>query len=211
MQSMARKQLIGIAFAGILASVLAPSHEGSLRVAAPAQAADEPSVDAMVKSLKARKTRSIGSPSTAAVGREIEALKQIRKTRGWNMHDRARVAEVARDLPQLDLTIYFAFDSAEITKEAEPTLTKLGQALSQEEFKGRAFILAGHTDARGTPQYNQSLSERRAEAVKSFIATRFKIPAADLMTAGYGFEQLRNAQDPLASENRRVQVVNFSE
>ena len=31
------------------------------------------------------------------------------------------------------------------------------------------------------------------------------------MTAGYGFEQLKNAKNPLAGENRRVQVVNFNE
>lgn len=211
MQSIARNQLIGIAFAGLLVSTFAPWHDGFFRVVASAHAADEVTVDSMVKSLKARKTRSAASPNSAAVSKEIEALKQVRKTRGWNMHDRARVAEVARDMPQLDLVIYFAFDSAEISKEAEPTLTRLGQALSQEEFKGRTFVLAGHTDAKGTAQYNQSLSERRAEAVKSFIVTRFKIPMGDLMTAGYGFEQLKNAKNPLADENRRVQVVNFNE
>jgi outer membrane protein OmpA-like peptidoglycan-associated protein len=208
---MACRRLTGIALAGVLLSSLATSQDGLLGLARPVQAADDASVEAMVRSLKARKTRSASTQNSAAVSREIEALKQVRKVRGWNMHDRARVAEVARDMPQLDLVIYFAFDSAEISQQAEPTLNKLGQALSQEEFKGQTFVLAGHTDAKGTPPYNQALSERRAEAVKNYILTRYKIPAGDLMTAGYGFERLKNAKDPLASENRRVQVVNFNE
>jgi outer membrane protein OmpA-like peptidoglycan-associated protein len=198
-------------FAGVLLSSLAASRDGLLGLAAPAQAADDASVEAIVQSLKARKTRSASTQNSAAVSREIEALKQVRKVRGWNMHDRARVAEVARDMPQLDLVIYFAFDSAEISQQAEPTLDKLGQALSQAEFKGKAFVLAGHTDAKGTAPYNQTLSERRAEAVKSYVVTRFELQPNDLMTAGYGFEQLKNAKEPLAGENRRVQVVNFSQ
>lgn len=126
MTSMACRRLTGIALAGVLLSSLATSHDGLLGLARPAQAADDASVEAMVRSLKARKTRSASTQNSAAVGREIEALKQVRKVRGWNMHDRARVAEVTRDMPQLDLVIYFAFDSAEISQQAEPTLNKLG-------------------------------------------------------------------------------------
>jgi outer membrane protein OmpA-like peptidoglycan-associated protein len=211
MQYIARGHLIGITLAAVLLSIFAASRDELLLLVPPAQAADDVSVDAMVKSLKARKTRSVSSPDSASLSKTIEALKQVRKVRGWNMHERTRVAEVARDMPQLDLVIYFPFDSAEISQQAQPTLNKLGQALSQEEFKGRTFVLAGHTDAKGTAPYNQGLSERRADAVRNYLVTRFKIPAGELMTAGYGFEQLKNAKNPLADENRRVQVVNFSE
>jgi outer membrane protein OmpA-like peptidoglycan-associated protein len=211
MQGMARRQPTGIILAGALLSILAASQGGLLRLAPLAQAAEDVSVDAMVESLKARKARTATSPSPAAVSQEVEELKKIRKLRGWNMHDRARVAEVARDMPQLDLIIYFAFDSAAISQQAQPTLNKLGQALSQQEFKGQTIVLAGHTDAKGTAPYNQGLSERRAEAVRNYLVKRFKIQVGDLMTAGYGFEQLKNPKNPLADENRRVQVVNFSE
>jgi outer membrane protein OmpA-like peptidoglycan-associated protein len=70
------------------------------------------------------------------------------------------------------------------------------------------FILAGHTDAKGSETYNQGLSERRADSVKRFLAENYGIEARDLLTVGYGQKQLKNSENPFAGENRRVQVVN---
>jgi outer membrane protein OmpA-like peptidoglycan-associated protein len=178
------------------------------RVVASACAAEELSAETIAKALKGRKTRS--GPGDGVAGKEIEELKRIRKTRAWNLHDRTQLAEVTRDLPQVDVEVYFAFDSAEILPQALPTLDKLGTALSQAEFKGIAFVLAGHADAKGTAEYNRGLSERRAEAVKRFLKEKFNLSAADFMTVGYGFEQLKDPDHPLSEVNRRVQVVNFS-
>jgi outer membrane protein OmpA-like peptidoglycan-associated protein len=127
------------------------------------------------------------------------------------LHDRARLAKATEGMGQIDLVVYFAFDSAEIQKEAEPVLNVLGEALARDENKGQSFVLAGHTDAKGTSEYNQNLSERRAEAVKRYIVTRFKLRSDDLLTVGYGFEQLKDSQNPQAATNRRVQVVNFNQ
>jgi outer membrane protein OmpA-like peptidoglycan-associated protein len=175
-----------------------------------AHAADAVTVDTIVQALKQRKTRSM-APDQPARAVEIEDLKRIRKTRGWNLHDRERLAKATEELAQIDLTVYFAFDSAEIQKEAEPALNALGQALGREEYKAQSFVIAGHTDAKGTAEYNQGLSERRAEAVKRYIVSRFKLPTDDLLTVGYGFEQLKDKQDPQSGTNRRVQVVNFNQ
>jgi outer membrane protein OmpA-like peptidoglycan-associated protein len=73
------------------------------------------------------------------------------------------------------------------------------------------FIVAGHTDAKGSDTYNQGLSERRAEAVKRFLAEKYGIDASNLLTVGYGKTQLKNPAGPFASENRRVQVINASD
>ena len=59
--------------------------------------------------------------------------------------------------------------------------------------------------------YNQGLSERRAEAVKRFLAEKYGIDASNLVTVGYGKTQLKNPAGPFASENRRVQVINASD
>src|SRR5262252_4880165 len=157
------------------------------RVVVPAWAAEELSAEAIAKALKGRKTRS--GPGDEVASKEIEELKRTRKTRAWNLHDRTQLAEVTRNLPQIDVEIFFAFDSADISSEALPALDKLGTALSQDEFKGSAFVLAGHADAKGTAEYNQSLSERRAEAVKRYLKEKFDLGTNDLMTVGYGFEQ----------------------
>ena len=92
-----------------------------------------------------------------------------------------------------------------------PQVTALGEALTSDDLKGRTFVVAGHTDAKGGEAYNQELSERRADAVKRFLAEKYKIDASNLVTVGYGKAQLKNAASPLAGENRRVQVVNMAD
>jgi outer membrane protein OmpA-like peptidoglycan-associated protein len=72
-------------------------------------------------------------------------------------------------------------------------------------------MLGGHTDAKGGDGYNQTLSERRAETVKRFLMDKYHIPAANLVSAGYGKKGLKNTADPFAAENRRVEIVNVAE
>jgi outer membrane protein OmpA-like peptidoglycan-associated protein len=72
-------------------------------------------------------------------------------------------------------------------------------------------MLGGHTDAKGTDEYNQKLSERRAETVKRFLVDSYKISPDLLVTSGYGKTGLKNSADPYAAENRRVEIVNVVE
>jgi hypothetical protein len=58
---------------------------------------------------------------------------------------------------------------------------------------------------------NQSLSERRAEAIKIFLAEQFKLSPDQLLAIGFGKSQLKNTTDPFAAENRRVQIVNIEQ
>ena len=92
-----------------------------------------------------------------------------------------------------------------------PAVTALGRALSSAELRGGTFVVAGHTDAVGSYASNQELSERRAESVKRYLVSNFQIPAATLVTVGYGKTKLKNNSDPNAAENRRVQIVNMEE
>jgi len=90
-----------------------------------------------------------------------------------------------------------------------PALVTLGRALADAQLDGATFLIAEHTDAKGGEPYNQALSERRAEAVKSFLVEQFKLSPSHLLAIGYGRERLKNSADPFGSENRRVQVVNL--
>jgi outer membrane protein OmpA-like peptidoglycan-associated protein len=76
------------------------------------------------------------------------------------------------------------------------------------EAKTTATV-AGHTDAAGTDTYNQDLSERRADAIKRYLAKNFHIAGSDLVTVGYSKSKLKDPGQPLAAANRRVQVVNL--
>ena len=105
----------------------------------------------------------------------------------------------------------FEYNSDHIASKAVPQVTALGDALSSADLKGGTFILAGHTDAKGSETYNQGLSERRAEAVRRFLLEKYVIDASTIVTVGYGKTQLKNPSEPFASENRRVQVINASD
>jgi outer membrane protein OmpA-like peptidoglycan-associated protein len=107
----------------------------------------------------------------------------------------------------VDLTVPFAFDSAELTPQGAAALTALGTALADPALSGAKFRIAGHTDGRGTDAYNQALSERRAEAARRFLVEQSGVDAARLSAIGYGRRQLYDAANPAAASNRRVQVI----
>ena len=79
-----------------------------------------------------------------------------------------------------------------------------------EKLKGAVIMLNGHTDAAGSPNYNLDLSHRRAQSVRKYLIKTFRIPEDKLLVAGFGFERLKVPNQPLAGENRRVEVVNAS-
>ena len=79
-------------------------------------------------------------------------------------------------------------------------MQELGKALSDPELKGSVFLVGGHTDAKGGDDYNQGLSERRAEAIKNYLTEKFGLQAENLVTVGYGKTQLKNTDNPTARE-----------
>jgi outer membrane protein OmpA-like peptidoglycan-associated protein len=115
-----------------------------------------------------------------------------------------------KQVPSVDFEIFFAYNSAEITSESEPTLTTLGRALRDAELADDQFLIAGHTDSKGGRDYNQGLSQRRAESVRQYLITNFGIDGKNLVAKGFGFKHLKTPRQPLAAENRRVQIVNMS-
>ena len=178
-----------------------------------APAAEQPSAQDIIEALKApRMTRGLTtSPAVAARAAEdskfVDTLRN-RTTRSLTTEEREKIASIANSKPKIDLEINFEFNSAIIGLKAMPQVTELGKALTSEDLKGRTFILAGFTDAKGSETYNQGLSERRADAVKQFLSEKYGIDARNLVTVGYGLKQLKDPANPFAAENRRVQVVN---
>jgi outer membrane protein OmpA-like peptidoglycan-associated protein len=140
----------------------------------------------------------------------LESLKN-RSSRSLTLNEREQIAAIAKDRPSVDVEINFDFRSANIGRAAVPSVAALGRALTSPELKGSTFVLAGHTDAKGSDRSNQDLSEKRADSVKRYLVQHFQIPPATLVTAGYGKTKLKNESDPLGGENRRVQIVNMEE
>lgn len=177
--------------------------------------AQEPLTEGRIlEALKPRVTRSL-TATPADQARAVEerriiddALRQS-QTRSLSSTQREQVAAIAKEKPKIDLEIYFDYKSAAISAKAVPDLTTLGKALGNPDLSGSAFMIAGHTDAKGGEQYNLSLSEQRAEAVRRYLIQKFALSSDALMSVGYGKEQLKNKADPYAAENRRVQIVNI--
>ena len=181
-----------------------------------ASAAEQLSAQDIIQALKPpRVTRGLTtSPAraerTAEETRFIDTLRN-RTTRSLSDEEREKIIAMAQSKPSVDLEINFEFNSAVIGSRAMPQVTALGDALTSADLKGRTFILAGHTDAKGGDTYNQGLSERRADAVRRFLSEKYGIEEADLVTVGYGKTRLKNSTNPLAGENRRVQIVNAAD
>ena len=202
-----RTRIAGLAGIIFVAGLLSP---------APSYAAEQRSADVIINALKSpRVTRGLTtSPADAArAADETRFLSAVRNrpTRSLSTEERDKIASIANSKPKIDLEITFEYNSAVIGSKAMPQVTELGKALTSEDLKGRTFILAGFTDAKGSETYNQGLSERRADAVKQFLTEKYGIEAGNLVTVGYGLKQLKDPANPFAAENRRVQVVNAAD
>ena len=81
-------------------------------------------------------------------------------------------------------SIYFDYDSAEIRGDARTTLKANGQAIgSHSEWK--TITLEGHTDERGSEEYNLALGERRANAAKQYLID-LGAPGSRMITVSFG-------------------------
>ena len=153
---------------------------------------------------KAEEQRFINKVRTRSIAVEPRDPEEAKEAK----QEREKIIEIVKDKPKIDLEIYFDFNSAVIGPKAIAAVTSLGNVLSKEEFKGTVFFINGHTDGKGSPEYNRGLSQRRAEAVKRFLVERFGLAPDTLVAVGMGKEDLKFADRPFADENRRVQVAN---
>jgi outer membrane protein OmpA-like peptidoglycan-associated protein len=104
----------------------------------------------------------------------------------------------------LSLPVRFGFDSAEIAATARPQLDALAEGIKLLP-PSAVVMVEGHTDAVGTDEYNQRLSQRRAHAVKEYLVKQHGIDAKRLVDTGLGKSQPIEGTSPQAPENRRVQ------
>ena len=102
--------------------------------------------------------------------------------------------------------ILFDVDSARLRGESLPTLDQVVRLLAGEP--GWKITIEGHTDSTGTAPHNQVLSERRAAAVKDYLAGK-GVAAARLASAGFGQSKpvADNATELGRARNRRVELV----
>lgn len=91
---------------------------------------------------------------------------------------------------ELPADVLFDFDKADIKSEAADTLREVAQ-LVRSKARG-AVTINGYTDSKGTDTYNARLSERRAAAVRTWLASKENLNSVKFSTAGLG------AKNPVA-------------
>ena len=129
------------------------------------------------------------------------------KMRSLRLLDDGPAAATARQSarPQaLALPIPFAFDSADILPQAKPQLDAVAAGIRLLPATQKV-VIEGHTDAIGGEEYNDELSQRRAQSVRRYLVAAHGIDASRLQAEGLGKHQPLPGMSPTAGENRRVQ------
>jgi OmpA-OmpF porin, OOP family len=133
-----------------------------------------------------------------------QALQPPAKTRGLQVRPKPEAQQM------INLNIPFEYNSSELQSQATAQLKQLRSALNSQSLSKDRFMVAGHTDGKGSGQYNKQLSMRRAEAVRRYLVDN-GVAAARLQAVGYGSEHLASPDHPEDPSNRRVEIRNLGE
>lgn len=155
-----------------------------------------------------------GAIAGAAVGGTVGAII------GRNMDRKAE--ELERELDgvtvqrveegialSFDSGLLFGFDSATLRDASKENLRKLARIMSEDDDTN--LMIVGHTDSTGDENYNQGLSERRAQSAADYLIEQ-GIAASRVQTEGMGETEPIADNDTEAGrqENRRVEVAIFA-
>jgi outer membrane protein OmpA-like peptidoglycan-associated protein len=99
----------------------------------------------------------------------------------------------------------FKVGSAELPETLRKQLDVFAEVLKAKRGSGKKLSIEGHADASGAAATNLALSQRRAEAVKTYLVDQGAEPAM-LEAIGMGANAPKNQADPFAPENRRVEI-----
>jgi outer membrane protein OmpA-like peptidoglycan-associated protein len=117
-------------------------------------------------------------------------------------------AALRERMRRLDLDIHFDAGSWQVTPDQMDRLSMVAKELNLaiDHNPREVFLIEGHTDAVGSDEDNLSLSDRRAEAVAVALTEEFHVPAENLVTQGYGEQELKVPTQGPSRANRRVAI-----
>ncbi len=151
--------------------------------------------------------RLTGGGAPAARAAPVEQTGTVRVP-GWKFRG---IKPAPTPTHSVSLQILFATSSAELTPAGRAYLDQLGEALKRKPLNSTHFRIEGHTDTAGDARTNLVLSDRRAKAVVSYLATHFGLDSGNFSPVGMGKEGLAKPTPDQTPEpaNRRVVVINL--
>jgi len=116
------------------------------------------------------------------------------------------VANLDNYKPVAEASVHFAFDHYNLSKRAKEALDQLAEQLPNA--KHSIVVVNGNTDSVGDPNYNYTLSKRRADSVISYLESQHAIPAHQIYIIGFGEDKPADSNKTAKgrAENRRVDV-----
>ena len=149
---------------------------------------------------------AVGGTAGAIIGRQMDkqAAELEEELEGVEVE---RVGEGIQ--VTFDSAILFEVNSYTLSEESKTNLNNL--AASLHEYPNTEIIIAGHTDSSGPEDYNQKLSEQRADAA-AVILVKQGVTADRLSIVGHGELEPKSSNDTAfgRQQNRRVEVAIFA-
>lgn len=105
-----------------------------------------------------------------------------------------------------ETSVKFGFNKDNLTPKAQQALDQLASSISST--KGYIIALDGNTDSVGSEDYNYGLSQRRANSVVQYLASKYNVPAYKIYVVGLGKDKPVETNKTSAgrADNRRVDV-----
>jgi outer membrane protein OmpA-like peptidoglycan-associated protein len=164
---------------------------------------DAITTDSMISQLAGLDT----SPDLDVAALRQRALERVKSKADGPSLRRPPVAAELIKLPHFNVEVQFNPDSPIIRPESYRTLGRIADALYDPALSPYGFLIVGHTESTGKRDYNLTLSQRRADAIRDVLVTTFKISPKRIQAIGLGEEQLLDSARPTAPVNQQVQVL----
>jgi outer membrane protein OmpA-like peptidoglycan-associated protein len=151
-------------------------------------------------------TRSLKVTPRDKSKQELEAILK----RSIGVKERKKIVELAEkaELPKIDFSVEFDFNSSDINQSSYPILDTLAEALKSPDLLDYKFLINGHTDSVGSDDYNLKLSQLRANSVVIYLVSQHDIDKSRFKAIGFGESALKNVEDGEDAANRRVEIIN---
>jgi outer membrane protein OmpA-like peptidoglycan-associated protein len=160
--------------------------------------------------------QQVGASEQTSDALATKLMPKFTITRSWNGETKADPSD------SVHFPVEFDYDSAALRPQGQKQLDLLAESMNKVRQRTRSMVsakqklvlrLVGHTDDRGTDEYNDALSRGRAETAKQYLMTKWGFAESELAIDAKGKREPVNTEQPCSDacrqQNRRVDVQVF--